>query len=319
MKKFSLLCLFGVMFVFSVAHAQLSDGLQAAYPFAGSVDDMSGHDHHGTIVGSVALTEDRFGSANCAYSFAGDTGSYVMIPYDAAFDYTGGGAISISLWYKGGTSSLGDFECLFGHWTGMPGVMTYTMYLALYDLNKANFCQQVWESTGTPDTAGAAWHHVVGTYNDLSHTFTLYKDNVLVDSIIGPALPASTGNFVIGRAFEGKIDDLVVYNRVLSGAELDTLYNLPSSCATTGMNIPSLSPNKIYPNPTTGFVIIESKEALRDAQVMVQDVMGRMVLRKKLTDSNRNSIDLSDQPNGLYFIRLQNGTEQKTEIIQKIR
>lgn len=317
MKKIPLLLLLVAAAFSTKSYGQLSSGVQASFPFAGSTNDISGHDNHGTATGSVTLTTDRFGSTDCAYDFAGDTASYITVPYDTSLEYIGG-AMSISLWYKGGTSDFGDFECLFGHRNG-TGWKPYSFHLSLFDVNRANFCEYVWEPMETTDTAGSDWHHLVGIFSDDDDTVVLYKDNVLVGSAGSPAFSTAMGDFVIGRLFEGQIDDIVVYNRIVTAAEVDTLYNLPSSCATMGMNAPILSTYKFYPNPSTGLVTIESTDALKGTEVTVHDVIGRMILKKNMANATRNQIDLSEQPDGMYFIKLQNGTEQKTEVLQKIR
>ncbi|MBF0574179.1 MAG: hypothetical protein HQK69_10565 [Desulfamplus sp.] len=52
------------------AHADLSDGLVAYYPFNGNANDESGNGNNGTVDGAT-MTADRNGNANSAYSFDG--------------------------------------------------------------------------------------------------------------------------------------------------------------------------------------------------------------------------------------------------------
>src|SRR5262245_58673818 len=48
------------------------NGLVAWYPFTGNANDSSGNGYHGTVLGPT-LTTDRFGNANSAYNFDGNT------------------------------------------------------------------------------------------------------------------------------------------------------------------------------------------------------------------------------------------------------
>ncbi|MEN8228219.1 MAG: T9SS type A sorting domain-containing protein [Bacteroidota bacterium] len=65
----------------------------------------------------------------------------------------------------------------------------------------------------------------------------------------------------------------------------------------------------IYPNPTSGIVNIESFE--NDIQrVSVIDVSGKLIMQQK-TATNHLTIDLSNQPAGIYFIKI----EAKDEVI----
>lgn len=66
----------------------------------------------------------------------------------------------------------------------------------------------------------------------------------------------------------------------------------------------------IYPNPTEGLLqieIIESGEGDSDFTLVVSDINGKQVLRKK-KESTRTIIDLSDQPAGFYIFTITLGT-----------
>lgn len=61
---------------------------------------------------------------------------------------------------------------------------------------------------------------------------------------------------------------------------------------------------KVYPNPTNGVLNISSRE---EAQIRVYDLTGKTVFSAKIQKGN-NHIDLSDKPNGLYFLNLRAGS-----------
>src|SRR2546425_816636 len=62
----------------SLSAQTLSTGLVAFYPFNGNFNDESGNGNHG-VAGNVSFAADRFGIANRAGSFAGNSSSYVRI------------------------------------------------------------------------------------------------------------------------------------------------------------------------------------------------------------------------------------------------
>jgi len=88
----------------------------------------------------------------------------------------------------------------------------------------------------TPPTAGA-WHHYVYTYDGspgTQGTHKLYIDGVLVNSnaTIAPQT-ASPTTLEFGRwagnseYFGGSLDDVRIYNRALTAAEVQTLSTQP--------------------------------------------------------------------------------------------
>ncbi len=56
---------------------------------------------------------------------------------------------------------------------------------------------------------------------------------------------------------------------------------------------------KVYPNPSTGIYNIESSEKIFD--VTIYDLMGRRIINNS---SNKNTIDLSTQPEGIYLLQI---------------
>lgn len=87
--------------------------------------------------------------------------------------------------------------------------------------------------TGTPATAleydDGAWHHYVEIYNDDTNIRELYIDNVRV--INGSNDMAPTGTWIFGERqdggqdYVGDIDELSIWDRVITVAEIEELYN----------------------------------------------------------------------------------------------
>jgi uncharacterized repeat protein (TIGR01451 family) len=73
----------------------------------------------------------------------------------------------------------------------------------------------------------------------------------------------------------------------------------------------------VYPNPTNGFINIDSKKTsvVIDA-ITLTDVLGKEIVNQKLKGSNL-SIDLSQLSNGLYFLKIKsNGMEKAIKIMK---
>jgi PKD repeat protein len=88
-----------------------------------------------------------------------------------------------------------------------------------------------------------------------------------------------------------------------------------------GINVNELSERiKIYPNPTSDKLTIETKSGIAQSYVLsVKNIQGQEVLSKKINFANSYSIDVSDLSNGIYILSLQNEKENfvKKIIIQK--
>ena len=91
-------------------------------------------------------------------------------------------------------------------------------------------------ANGTAQVPSSAWTHLAVTYNNSS--LNLYVNGSLVRSVAtSGALLTSTGvlriggNSVWGEYFQGIIDEVRIYNRALSQAEIQSDMNTPISTA----------------------------------------------------------------------------------------
>lgn len=80
------------------------------------------------------------------------------------------------------------------------------------------------------------------------------------------------------------------------------IYTLPNN---VGIDIPSSTSFRCFPNPTSGLLVLEQKD--NGAEGVLMDVMGREILR---IPAGTTSLDLSDLPTGLYILRLAGRTEK---------
>lgn len=90
----------------------------------------------------------------------------------------------------------------------------------------------------------------------------------------------------------------------------DNLYLRQMQTGQTQQNI------KVYPNPTSNIITIE-KFTDTIACVDVVNIFGETVVAASNFEENSTSIDLSDQAEGVYFVRITQGT--KTEIVRVVK
>ena len=232
MKKVVLI--FFLVFQVIQLFAQIpTNGLVACYPFNGNANDMSGNGNHGTNNGA-SLTTDRFGTSNAAYVFDGST-SYISIPITQFLlnNY------SYSVWAYplsdppansmmpvlsiGGLGGDQDISTTDNYSTGGTVGWTFTNYNVSIPLVG-------WDQGTLPPIN--TWYHIVMTRDN--NYFKAYINGVLVNTQAVSGFPdySATPASNIGKRshlnqfFNGKIDDILIYNRALTAAEVTTLYNI---------------------------------------------------------------------------------------------
>ena len=211
------------------AYADLNDGLVAYYPFNGNANDESGNGNDGTVFGAT-LTTDRFGNVDSAYRFDGD--DWIDVPDDPSFTL-GSDPFTIATWIQ--FDSLGSYY-LMGHdegennqnkwifWAHNSGFLFHVNSPSTGGYNPVTY--DAWE----PEIN--QWYHLVVKRS--GDDFMLYLDGSLVATgADSRPIPDPNTSFQIGtaegghpeRVFKGLIDDIRIYNRALSDAEIQELYN----------------------------------------------------------------------------------------------
>jgi hypothetical protein len=83
-----------------------------------------------------------------------------------------------------------------------------------------------------------------------------------------------------------------------------------------GKNDPLVNKILVVPNPSNGLFTILMNSTLEETSVDVFDETGKFIFSKKINDHNTN-VDLRNYANGLYYLKLMNGTKKETIIIIK--
>jgi hypothetical protein len=71
-----------------------------------------------------------------------------------------------------------------------------------------------------------------------------------------------------------------------------------------------------YPNPNPGVFMLQMKTQTDDFSIVITDITGRSIYDKIITREARVFLDISDQPNGIYYLTLHSGTKQyRTKVV----
>ncbi|HYE99979.1 MAG TPA: LamG-like jellyroll fold domain-containing protein, partial [Planctomycetota bacterium] len=207
-----------------------------------SVLDLSGHNAKGTLVGKAQWADGKLGKA---VYFPGTPGSCVDIPDG---DWNRGGPATVMLWVKNGFDNPEHPPAvLLSHLEGgQSGMFSLTltggnyMGFAVWDAQflerqKRNESPErgVSEVMHDPD-----WIHLAFTVGEKE--LKLYKNGALKQVREIASMPVSRGRLYIGARgpqedlpFKGWIDDVAVFDRALSEAEIQKIY----SAAQTGVGV----------------------------------------------------------------------------------
>jgi len=210
--------------------------------------DSSGKGNHGTVEGDAAFSSNAF-SGNGALLLDG-TDDYISVGLGAnnmLANWTSN--LTIAGWIKPDNLNR-QWNCLFGHTVQNNGIK--------FELMTTNFR---FTTLGVMDydipvslTAGE-WSHVAATFNQAGNLVTFYVNGKKLGERSGgaPATPA-TGSYNIGyggywaaEQYEGLLDEVRIYNNVLTEAEIKKLAFRPKAYApspasgTTGVMQPLMT------------------------------------------------------------------------------
>ena len=304
----------------------INNSLVLCLPFNGNSTDESGNGYNGSVGGSSLIT-DRFGHANSAFAFDGIT-NYISLAKLLPDQST----LSISAWINptGNTTNYGyvffDGNANCGNDLGLVYWNNTIRIVATKSgaiLNGINGSAQA----TLPSNSFNGWFHIVWTMT--STQSKIYLNGNLASTInisgsnVGYHFTPTLGCFNDGGGapcgsskasfYKGGIDDIRVYNRLLSPSEVSLLY---SFVYTNLVNVEEkVNEIRVYPNPSHGLLNIESNLKTDDVMLVeFYDLIGKNVKHVEISKSN-SSIDISNLNSGIYSVIIRTETEIK---IQKV-
>ncbi|MCG9879671.1 MAG: gliding motility-associated C-terminal domain-containing protein [Bacteroidia bacterium] len=210
----------------------LNEGTIACYPFDGNARDFSGFGNDGQIF-NATLAQDRFARPNRSYQFNGFN-SYIQVPTSPSLE-SPNNKISFTFWagvFSWNVASGVQFTPIVSKSNGASA----GQYRALLRNNGAAAMtggNAFNNAIGNPNTATNTWFFFAITISN--DTVYYYRNGVLMGFATGPTsyVVNNTTPLRIGRNdfnstsyFNGRLDELRIYNRTLTGEEVSKLYNL---------------------------------------------------------------------------------------------
>lgn len=247
LRNILLLLGISVFLCWSSARADISQGMVLYYPFDtepvnGVVVDQSGNNNNGTSVGGVVTANGKIGGALSINSNVNQI-DYVVTPASPSLDVGANGQFTMAAWYKVNAVSQTDGQSPIVEW-GFANVISSAVHMWAHTLGGQ------WGGLGTganlvdingdensyvisaADQPRGDWHHVAVSYNSGSGEAKVYIDGVLKDTKSFFITAQTAYDLYIGRRpwdsqrLEGLVDDVRIYNRTLSDAEVQDLVAL---------------------------------------------------------------------------------------------
>jgi len=230
----------GAWLVPDTSSLNLNLGLVAYYPFNGNANDSSSNNLTGVITGAT-LTNDRFGNANKAFKFSGNSinDNTVVVKDEfikvSNFNKNFSDKISISLWANVDSTNYGGFlqrrvdnniDFAVTSYGGSSGTSP--------DPNTIS-----WNIGGNRTHLGKTvipyktWHNYIYIFDGTS--MKTYLDGILETQTAATGLISNnTSDLFIGKYiynggkthhfyYNGSMDDIRIYNRVLNSNEISAL------------------------------------------------------------------------------------------------
>ncbi len=236
-----------------LCNAGLDDGLMGYWKLDGNGLDSSGNGNHGTFHGGATPTTDHAGKAGMAYQFDGVNG-YMSVPDSPTlhslnqrtlsmwFRFDGGNVLNMPMMHQGSHDQMPD-GC---EATRELGVQFYPRDHAVQTISAGDGkCQRVVAGVAPKDPA---WHQFTTVIDRLvAHRIQVYIDGELAATIADPYSSFNTSSEELRIAwtveesryqpFHGALDEVRLYNRALSKAEVRELYEstLPISGEAHGL------------------------------------------------------------------------------------
>jgi len=301
--------------------AQPTEGLIAHYPLDGNAQDLSGNNFNGTVFNAVAA-ENRFGLASKAMSFDGDN-DWIEVPDNQLLRLSGD--FTISLWLKieelsnpvaysiiskrTSIASDGYFMPLngFDHSPLDPGTVNFIASGGSDPFSLSNVSVPMGE-----------WVNILYQFDTESNICKGYFNNELVASAeINSLNQNTTATLKIGKDgqsfmndfdFDGLLDDIRIYNRLLTAEEKEEIMNEDVILSTeSSLNSEEPIDISIFPNPTKDILTIRNTMSNVET-IKIVNIEGKVILERKYQEDMK--IDVRSQIQGIYYLILEDENGQ---------
>jgi hypothetical protein len=222
--------------ILQLAPSTLNSGLVAYYPFNGNANDSSSNSYNGVVFFGATLINDRNNITRSAYRFDGIKGTKIQTTFPGIL---GNNSRAISLWARSVRPFNSTSLLTWGTQTGGAGFglsMSGRGEIRFFSVDNEGSSIQ----TAFSKIDDGNWHNYIVIYdNRIGNSILnvkIYIDGILYnnDESYNPQnINTIKGiNMVIGeyssaksdwRTFQGDLDDIRIYNRVLTESEIKYL------------------------------------------------------------------------------------------------
>jgi hypothetical protein len=211
-----------------------TSGLQAYYSFNGSIADLASDNNLSAMGNGALYASDRHGNANAAAAF--NTTNYLQ---DSGFPFPTGN-FTLAFWLFSDANQLGQFrtvveldESIFVRYSGSGSFLS-----GLAGFYLSSVMEYALLDAGSFSNPTNSWQHIV-MVNDAIAGSALYINGSFHSGDIGlggagsvssgMGLTVGTGTSGGGenpdKRWNGRVDDLFIYNRALTAQEVTAIYS----------------------------------------------------------------------------------------------
>lgn len=300
-------------------HAQsVSDQLFIHWPFNGNLQNEAGslYDLSSANNLSVSFEAGHESLPNTAVACSA-TDAYIT---DSLQIDSGGNTWSVAVWVKP-TQDAGGYIVGNKNFKIFPNFSAYENpgQFALAVLNDGRILFQVVDVADLAvnyfgDTLATfnEWNHLVAVFNNSNNSVQLYKNKQLIHSgtTVSVKSQASqlwvggyrqqslesngTSTFTYEGLFNGSVDDIRIYTRALSAADVVSLFDLETPAPSAVLNTSNYTID-VYPNPAEK---IAHWAGNKPYDVVLYTTAGQAVLKLQ----KATCISLENIPAGIYYV-----------------
>ncbi len=300
-NKIKILSTLALCFCMSLTAQIPQNGLQGYYKLDGN--DYANYSDQNSVPldpyptgGFLLPAQNRYGEPDMALKLINqflDTQSEPSI-----FDFSAENMMSLCVWIKIDETVI-DWTGLLNNWAGFD-IGGY--FLGITPNQEIRWNINVDPPIDSPPVMTGSWMHLAAVY-DVDTAYLYIDGNLLAQRVYGSNLLTSVYPFTVGtqanvpdNIFPGVLDDILIYNRALSGQEvLDIVQAL--SIDDMGAFERGV---RLGPNPTIGPVALSYNSGLGQiVSFEVYDLKGTVVLDGTLQGSG-HQMDISNYASGVY-------------------